>query len=64
MREKKPRPVGRPSLPKGKAKSEVMKMRVLPTEKATYEREAQAQGKDLSTWVRETLNRCVEPSRD
>jgi predicted HicB family RNase H-like nuclease len=61
MREKKPRPVGRPNLPKGQAKSQTMKMRVLPSEKATYEREAKAHGKDLSTWVRETLNSCVEP---
>ena len=61
MREKKTRPVGRPSFAKGQAKSEVFKMRVLPSEKAVYEREAKAQGKDLSTWVRETLNRCVEP---
>ena len=64
MREKKPRPVGRPSFAKGKAKSEVLKMRVQPSEKAIYEREAKAQGKDLSTWVRETLNRCVEPPQD
>lgn len=61
MREKKPRPVGRPNLPKGQAKSQTMKMRVLPSEKAMYEREAKAHGKDLSTWVRETLNRSVEP---
>jgi predicted HicB family RNase H-like nuclease len=61
MREKKPRPVGRPSFARGKAKSEVLKMRVQPSEKAVYEREAKSQGKDLSTWVRETLNRCVEP---
>lgn len=61
MREKKPKPVGRPSFPEGKAKSEVMKMRVLPLEKKTYEREAKAQGKDLSTWVRETLNRSIGP---
>lgn len=60
MREKKPRPVGRPSFPEGKSKSEVMKMRVLPSEKATYERHAKAEGKDLSTWVRETLNRVAQ----
>jgi predicted HicB family RNase H-like nuclease len=64
MREKRPRPVGRPSFAKGKAKSEIVKMRVLPSEKVLYEREAKAQGKDLSTWVRETLNRCVEPPRE
>ena len=61
MREKKARPVGRPSFPRGKAKSEIVKMRVLPSEKVIYEREAKAHGKDLSTWVRETLNRSVEP---
>jgi predicted HicB family RNase H-like nuclease len=61
MREKKPRAVGRPSFAKGQAKSEIVKMRVLPSEKEIYEREAKSQGKDLSTWVRETLNRCVEP---
>ncbi len=60
MREKKPRPVGRPSFEKGQAKSEVLKMRVQPSEKAIYEQAAKAEGKDLSTWVRETLNQCVE----
>lgn len=64
MREKKPRPVGRPSFPKGEAKSEVLKMRVQESEKTRYLRAAEAQGKDLSTGVRETLNRCVEPPRD
>jgi hypothetical protein len=36
-------------------------MRVLPREKAIYERTAKAQDKDLSTWAREMLNRSVEP---
>lgn len=61
MREKKPRPVGRPSFPKGQAKSVVLQSRVQESEKKRYAKAAEAAGKDLSTWVRETLNRCVEP---
>jgi hypothetical protein len=64
MQEKKPRPVGRPAFSKGKAKSDVLKIRVQPRERAMYERTAKSAGSpDLSTWVRETLNRSVrEPS--
>ena len=62
--EKAKQPVGRPAFKKGHAKSEVLKMRVLPRERTMYERAAKAAGSpDLSTWVRETLNRSVrEPS--
>ena len=62
--EKAKRSVGRPVFKKGKAKSEVLKMRVQPRERAMYERAAKAAGApDLSTWVRETLNRSVrEPN--
>lgn len=64
MQDKKPRPVGRPAFRKGHAKSGVLKMRVQPRESAMYERPAKAAGsRDLSTWVRETLNRSVrEPT--
>lgn len=44
---------------KGEAKEIVLQSRVQPSEKAAYQRAANAQGKDLSTWVRETLNRSV-----
>ncbi len=64
MRKKKPRPVGRPSYPKGQAKSIVLQARVQESEKKRYLRAAEAQGKDLSTWVRETLNKCVDPPRE
>jgi hypothetical protein len=67
MQEQKPkRPVGRPAFKKGKAKSDVLKMRVQPSERAMYERAAKSAGSpDLSTWVRETLNRSVkEPPRE
>ncbi len=55
---KKKRTVGRPSLGKD-AKSVVLQSRVQETEKAAYSRAAKSEGKDLSTWIRETLNRSV-----
>lgn len=63
MPAKKPRPVGRPSLGK-KAKSVVLQSRVQESEKKRYQQAADSKGVDLSTWVRETLNKCVEPPRD
>lgn len=59
MREKKVK-VGRPKLPKGEAKAIVLQSRVQPAEKQKYQKAAHAEGKDLSTWVRETLNRAVQ----
>src|SRR5215213_9514051 len=53
MREKRKK-VGRPPLAKGEAKTIVLQSRVQETEKAAYQRAAKSEGKDLSTWVRET----------
>jgi predicted HicB family RNase H-like nuclease len=58
MREKKPK-VGRPKLAKGEARTIVLQSRVQPEEKAAYLKAAKSEGKDLSTWVRETLNRSL-----
>ncbi len=58
MREKKPK-VGRPPMTKGEAKAIVLQSRVQPSEKAAYQKAAKSEGKDLSTWVRETLNRSL-----
>jgi len=58
MRERKPK-VGRPKLPKGEAKGIVLQSRVQPSEKAAYQKAAKSKGVDLSTWVRETLNRSL-----
>lgn len=55
MREKKAK-VGRPKMAKGEAKAIVLQSRVQPAEKAAYQRAARAEGKDLSTWIRDTLN--------
>lgn len=59
MPEKKKR-VGRPKLAKGEAKAIVLQSRVQPSEKAAYQRVAKFEGKDLSTWVRETLNQAIK----
>ena len=50
--------VGRPSLGKD-ARSVVLQARVQESEKAAYEKAAKSEGKDLSNWVRETLNDAV-----
>jgi hypothetical protein len=54
MRDKKPK-VGRPSLGKD-ARSVVLQSRVQETEKSAYQKAAKTEGKDLSTWIRDTLN--------
>jgi hypothetical protein len=59
MREKRKK-VGRPTLPKGEAKTIVLQSRVQETEKAAYQKAARSEGKDLSAWIRETLNRAVQ----
>jgi hypothetical protein len=58
MREKKVK-VGRPKLAKGEAKAIVLQSRVQPSEKTAYQKAARSEGKDLSTWVRETLNKSI-----
>lgn len=58
MRDKKPK-VGRPSLGKD-ARSVVLQSRVQETEKTAYQKAAKSKGKDLSTWVRETLNDAIK----
>ena len=59
MRKEKPKKVGRPKFAKGEAKAIVLQSRVQPAEKAAYQKAARSEGKDLSTWVRETLNRSI-----
>jgi len=59
VREKKSK-VGRPKLAKGEARETVLQSRVQPSEKAAYQKAARAEGKDLSTWIRETLNEAIK----
>jgi predicted HicB family RNase H-like nuclease len=58
MRDKKAK-VGRPSLGK-EARSVVLQSRVQETEKNAYQKTAKAEGKDLSTWIRDTLNAAAK----
>jgi len=58
MREKKKK-VGRPPMPKGEAKAIVLQSRVQPAEKLAYQKAAKSAGVDLSTWVRQTLNKSI-----
>ena len=58
MREKRKK-VGRPPLAKGEAKAIVLQSRVQETERDAYRKAAKAAGLDLSTWVRETLNKSI-----
>jgi len=60
MRKEKPKKVGRPKFAKGEAKAIVLQSRVQPSEKAAYQKAARSEGKDLSAWIRETLNRAVQ----
>ena len=59
MREKRNK-VGRPPLAKGEAKAIVLQSRVQESEKKAYQNAAKSEGKDLSTWVRETLNQAIK----
>lgn len=58
MRDRKPK-VGRPPLPKGEAKAIVLQSRVQETERDAYRKAAKAAGLDLSTWIRDTLNKSI-----
>ena len=51
--------VGRPKLARGEAREVVLQSRVQPSEKAAYQKAAKSEGKDLSVWVRDTLNQAI-----
>lgn len=47
-------------MPKGEAKGVVLQSRVQPAEKAAYQKAAKAEGVDLSSWIRRTLNEAIK----
>jgi hypothetical protein len=47
--------IGRPRLPKGEAKSKVVRARVTPSELRAIECAAKASGKDISEWARDVM---------
>lgn len=56
----KPKKPGRPSLPKGEAKGETLRIRVTPSELKGYGAKAKASGLSVSEWIRSTLNTARE----
>jgi predicted HicB family RNase H-like nuclease len=55
MPEPKPKKVGRPALPKGEAKGEMLRIRVTPKELRTIEANAKAKKQSVSDWVRDAV---------
>jgi predicted HicB family RNase H-like nuclease len=47
--------MGRPVLPKGKVRDEIVALRLQPEERAAFQKAAKKRGLSLSNWIRETL---------
>lgn len=66
MREKskikKARPVGRPKLPKGSIKGNVLRMRLDDADLQLFTKAAEANGQKLSQWVRNALRAAAQNS--
>lgn len=56
----KPKKVGRPMLPKGKAKGRIMPVRLSPEDRKRIEKAARAKEQTVSEWVRRTLMAALE----
>lgn len=52
--------IGRPKLPKGEAKSLMVRARVSTAEQRLIEDAAKATGKEISEWIRSTLLAATE----
>ena len=59
MPRPKPRPVGRPKLPKGKAKGKIVPVRFGPDDLKKISAAAKSRKVPLSQWIRETLNAAL-----
>ena len=55
-RQPKPRPVGRPKLPRGEARAAALQVRLSPEERKRFESAAKASQQTITEWVRSTLN--------
>jgi uncharacterized protein (DUF1778 family) len=55
----KPRPVGRPALPKGQAKAAPIQIRLSPDSRQRMEQAAKAKGVTLTDWIRGILEASV-----
>jgi predicted HicB family RNase H-like nuclease len=59
MPQPKTKKAGRPPLPKGSAKGEMLRIRVTPDELRAIESKAKANKQTVSEWIRSTLNATV-----
>jgi uncharacterized protein (DUF1778 family) len=55
----KPKPVGRPKLPKGNAKAEMLRIRATADELRAFDKAAKASNQKRSEWIRSTLNAAL-----
>ena len=56
----KPKKVGRPTLPKGSAKAETLRIRVTTADLRAFEGLAKASKQNVSDWIRSTLSAAME----
>jgi uncharacterized protein (DUF1778 family) len=57
----KAKKIGRPKLPKGHAKADIIPVRVNPEDRKLFEKAATAsEHKTLSAWIRHTLKKATE----
>jgi uncharacterized protein (DUF1778 family) len=59
-KQPKPKPVGRPKLPKGNAKAEMLRVRATPDELRAFDKAAKASNQKRSEWIRSTLNAAAQ----
>jgi hypothetical protein len=58
-KQPKPRPVGRPTLPKHEAKGKIVPVRFTAGDISKIEKAAKAKGQTVSHWIRATLTEAV-----
>jgi uncharacterized protein (DUF1778 family) len=60
-RQPKPKPnkAGRPPLPNGSAKAEMLRIRVTPDERKAIDAAAKAKSQSRSDWIRSTLTAAI-----
>jgi uncharacterized protein (DUF1778 family) len=56
----KPKPVGRPKLPKGNAKAEMLRIRATSDELRAFDKAAKVSKQKRSEWIRSTLLAALE----
>lgn len=56
----KPKKVGRPKLPKGNAKAEMLRIRATTDELRAFDKAAKSSNQKRSEWIRSTLNAATQ----